>query len=183
MPITKKAMRHKRKKVLTKRMKEQTRNAATIVKRIAKIKKELWELELEDFQERDLLSKLTWTYQNRVRLFGCTAIGFTSTENVSNSKAVGSIQKWTLEHEDKEYGDVRLFRKSIDGYTILMALQMDYAEDYDEDDDTDPYDRDKNTLIVTVFAIDVQETGTGHDAEKVALTDFAEKWNLEAEIK
>ena len=41
MAKTKKAKRDARKKVLTKRMKEQTRNAAKIVKRIARLKKEI----------------------------------------------------------------------------------------------------------------------------------------------
>ena len=37
-------IRKKREKALKKRLKEQTRNAATIVKRIAKIKKDLWKI-------------------------------------------------------------------------------------------------------------------------------------------
>ena len=88
MSVTKKAIRHKKKKVLTKRMKEQTRNAAKIVKRIANIKKELWELELDEFQETGLLQQLTWEYVSRYRLFGCTAIGFRSKEDTTDSKIV-----------------------------------------------------------------------------------------------
>jgi hypothetical protein len=176
MVRTTKAIRHKKKKVLTKRMKEQTRNAATIVKRIAKIKKELWELELEEFKELGLLPQLTWKYVDRVRLLGCTAIGFSSVETTLDSKVVKKLQKWIWKREDKEFRDARLYRKSIDGYTILLSLQMDWV------DDEAIWDEEKDPMCVTIFAIDVQETGTGGDAEKVALKQFAEEWNIKAEI-
>ena len=180
MAKTKKAMRHKKKKVLTKRMKEQVRNAAMIVKRIAKIKKDIWEIELEEFKELGLLPQLTWEYVDRVSLFGCTAIGFRSIETTLNSKVVKKIQKWIWKWiwkcEDKEFRSARLYRKSIDGYTVLLSLQMDWANDYDI------WDEEKDPMTVTIFAIDVQETGTGHKAEEVALKQFAKKWNIEAEI-
>jgi hypothetical protein len=176
MAVTTKAIRNKREKILKKKLKEQTRNAATIVKRIAKIKKELWELELDDFKELGLLPQLTWEYVDRVSLFGCTAIGFRSTETTLNSKVVKEIQKWIWKHKDSN-GDVRFFRKVTDGYTIQLALQMDWIDDEEcWNEETDP-------MRVTIFAIDVEETGTGHDAEKKALKTFAEKWNIKAEIK
>lgn len=178
MPKTKKAMRHKKKKVLTKRMKEQTRNAAMIVKRIAKIKKDIWKLKLEDFKELGLLPQLTWNYENRVRLFGCTATGFRSTETTLNSEVVKKIQKWIWKYGDKEFdNEVRFFTKSIDGYKVILALQMDWV------DDEKCYNNETDPMAVTIFAIDMEETGTGHKAEEVALTDFAEKWNIKAEIK
>jgi len=177
MAKTKKAIRHKRKKVLQKRMKEQTRNAAMIVKRIAKIKKDIWKLDLEDFKELGLLSQLTWEYENRVRLMGCTAIGFRSVETTGNSKVVKKIQKWIWKHDNKEFiGEVRFFTTDIDGYQILTALKMDWAED-------DDYCEHEDRKTVTVFTIDAEETGTGHNAEEVALTYFAEKWDMKAEIK
>jgi hypothetical protein len=175
MAKTKKAKRAAREKVLTRRMKEQTRNAAKIVKRIAKIKKELWEIELDEFQETGLLQQLTWEYVDRVRLLGATAIGFRSKENVSNSVAANKVQQWIWLNRDEKEDDVRLFRTTINKYRILIALQMDYAED---DDDSE----DESRMHVTIFAIDVEETGTGHDAEKKALNNFAEKWNIKAEI-
>jgi hypothetical protein len=176
MPKTKKAMRDKKKKVLTKRMKEQTRNAAMIVKRIAKIKKDIWKLELADFKELGLLPQLTWNYVDRVSLFGCTAIGFRSTETTLDSKVVKKIQKWIQKREDKEFRDARLYRKSIDGYTVLLSLQMDWV------DDEAIWDEESDPMAVTIFAIDVQETGTGHKAEEVALKQFAEEWKIEATI-
>jgi hypothetical protein len=178
MAKTKKAMRHKKKKVLTKRMKEQARNAAMIVKRIAKIKKDIWKLELEDFKELGLLPQLTWNYENRVRLLGCTAIGFRSTETTLNSKVVKKIQKWIWKNGNKEFvNEVRFFTKDIDGYKVLLALQMDWT------DDEECYNEETDPMAVTIFAIDVEETGTGHKAEEVALTEFAEKWNIEGIIE
>lgn len=183
MPKTKKAMRHKREKVLKKRLKEQTRNAATIVKRIAKIKKDIWELELEDFKGLGLLPQLTWEYTNWVRLMGCTAIGFKSTETTMDSEVVNKIQDWIFEHENKEYiGEVRFFTKSTDGYKILLALMMDNVDDNVDDDEDDSLAVGEK-MLVTVFAIDVEETGTGHEAEKKALKTFAENWNIKAEIE
>jgi hypothetical protein len=177
MPKTTKAIRHKRRKVLTKRMKEQTRNAAMIVKRIAKIKKDIWKLDLEDFKELGLLSQLTWEYTNWVRLMGCTAIGFRSVETTGNSKVVKKIQKWIWKHDNKEFvGEVRFFTKDTDDYEILLALKMNYAED-------DDFCEHEDKKTVTVFAIDVEETGTGHNAEEKALKTFAENWDMKAEIK
>lgn len=178
MAVTTKAIRHKKKKVLTKRMKEQTRNAETIVKRIAKIKKELWELELDEFKELGLLPQLTWEHVDRVGLCGCTAIGFRSTETTLNSKVVKKIQKWTRKHGNKDFVDeVRFFTKVTDNHKVLIALQMDWV------DDEERYNEDTDPMCVTIFAIDIEETGTGHDAEKKALKTFAEKWNIKAEIK
>lgn len=178
MAVTTKAIRHNKKKVLTKRMKEQTRNAATIVKRIAKIKKELWELELDDFKELGLLPQLTWEYVDRVSLCGCTAIGFKSTETTLNSKVVKKIQKWIWEYGNKDFeNEVRFFVKTTDNYRILLALQMDWV------DDEECYNEETDPMCVTIFAIDIEELGTGHDAEKKALKTFAEKWNIKAEIK
>lgn len=178
MAKTKKAIRQAHKKVLNRRMKEQTRNVAKIVKRIAKIKKELWEIELDDFKELGLLPQLTWKYVDRVCLFGCTAIGFRSTEITLNSKVVKKIQKWIWKHKDSSgYGDVRFFIKLTDGYTIQLALQMDWT------DDDECYNEDTDPMCVTIFAIDTEETGTGCPSEKKALKTFAEKWNIEAEIK
>lgn len=177
MAKTLKAIRDKKEKVLKRRLKEQTRNAAKTVKRMAKIKKQLWELEFDKFKEIGLLPQLTWNYEDRVRLFGCTAIGFRSTETTLNSKVVKKIQKWTWKHKHKEFGDVRFFRKETDGYTILLALQMDWT------DDEECYNEETDSMAVTIFAIDVEETGKGRDAEKKALKTFAEKWNIEAEIK
>jgi hypothetical protein len=53
---------------------------------------------------------------------------------------------------------------------------MDYAED-------DDYCEHEDKKTVTVFTIDTEETGTGHNAEEVALTYFAEKWDMKAEIE
>jgi hypothetical protein len=176
MPKTVKAKRSARKKVLTRKMKEQTRNAAKVAKRIARIKKELWELELDEFRETGLLQQLTWTYEDRVRLLGCSAIGFMSTETTLDSKVVRKIQKWFWEHREERRDDVGFFTKSIDGYRINLALQMDWT------DDEECYNEGTDPQCVTIFAIDVEETGTGHPAEKKALKAFAEKWDIEATI-
>lgn len=186
MAKTKKAKRASRKKVLTKRLKEQNRNAKKVEKRIERIERDIWELELDAFQETGLLQQLTWTYQDRVRLMGCTAIGFRSTETTQNSKVVKKIQKWIWKLTDKRLGEMRFFRKAIDGYIILLALQMDWI-----DDDAN-WNENIDPMAVTIFAIDVEETGTGcdaekkgtsRDAEKKALKTFAEKWDIEVDIQ
>ncbi len=177
MARTAKAKRATSKKVLTKKLKEQDRNAKKVAKRREKIKKKLWELELAEFHESGLLSQLTWEYEPRVSLFGCSAIGFRSKEISTDNKVVDRIQKWTWKHRDQALGDVRLYRRSIYGYTILLALQMDWV------DDDACYNEGTDPMVVTVFAIDVEETGTGRDAEKAGLKAFAENWNIEADIK
>jgi hypothetical protein len=137
----------------------------------------MWGIELEDFKELGLLSQLTWEYTNWVRLMGCTAIGFRSKETVSSSKVIKKIQKWAWKHGNKQFvGEVRLFTKDTDGYPILLALKMEYEED-------DDFCEHEDRKIVTIFAIDSEETGTGHNAEEKALKTFAEKWDMKAEIK
>ena len=46
-----------------------------------------------------------------------------------------------------------------------------------------PTNESIDPMAVTIFAIEVEESGTGRDAEKKALKTFAEKWDIEAEIK
>ncbi len=175
MANTTKAKRTKRKKILTKRLKEQDRNAKKVATRREKIKKQLWDLELDDLRDTGLLQQLTWKFEPRVGLFNCEGTGFISKENTSNSEEVKNIQEWTWKHlSDGRYANhVELFFKVINGYHILMGLQMGWATD-------DIYD---GPMVVEIFAIDIDETGTGVETEKSVVNEFVEKWEIEVDIQ
>ena len=175
MDKTPQAARRGNRKILRKNLKKQKRNAKTVAKRIEKIEAKLWEIELEEVNESGIISQLTWEYNDRVRLFGATAIGFRSKERNSNSEAVKEIQRWIWKNRNTKLNHVKLFTKTIDDYKILLALQMDYADDdYDDQDDS--------RLVVTIFALDSEETGTGYEAEKKALIKFAKDWNIDVKV-
>lgn len=178
MPVTKKAIRNKQKKVLVKKIKEQTRNAAKVEKRLAKLKKELWKLEIEEFMDRGLMQQLTWEFVSDVQLCNCHATGFRSKENTLNSKEVKAIEKWIQSRKENDFGHASVWGKTVDGYDILVAIQMDCVGE-----DEDGYPDDNEGWLVTLWAIDTEETGTGVPAEKEALKQFIEKWKIQAEIK
>ena len=165
--ITKEAKRKSRVNVLNRRLKKQQRSAKMVKKRITKIEKELWEIELERFDDSGLLQQLTWEYTDWVRLLGATAIGIRSKENDDN-EIVKEIKKWYWKHEDG-FGFVKLYKKVVDKYEILFGLDLHYADD----------NEDKN--VVRVWAIDNEETGTGVPSEKIALKQFVKKWNLKVD--
>lgn len=176
MARTAKAKRATSKKILTRKLKEQNRNAKKVAKRKEKIEKKLWELKLEDFKDTGLLSQLTWEFEPRVSLFNCEGTGFRSKENTSNSEVVKKIQDWRWKHRRRgRYTDhVELsYKKVVNGYQILLGLQMGYAND-------DIYD---GPMVVEVFAIDVNETGTGVPTEKLVVNKFAEEWNMSVETQ
>ncbi len=175
MPVTTKAKREAKKKVLNKTLKRQEKKAKTVANRVAKTKKELWQLELDDINESGLLSQLTWEFEPRVGLFNCEGTGFISKENTSNSEAVKKIQEWTWKHlsDGRHANHVELSFRVVNGYHILMGLQMGWATD-------DIYN---GPMVVEVFAMDTYETGTGVETEKLVISKFAEKWNIEVDIK
>jgi len=173
MAKTNKAIKHEKKKVLKQRLKEQNRNATSIARCIAKTEKELWKLELDDLKDTGLLQQLTWEFVPDVKLWNCRATGFSSVEHTMNSKIVKRIQKWSSKHEENDFGFVSMFRTTIDDYKILIALQMDYQDCNEEDEDG---------MVVTIFAIDNEESFKGSNAEKKALKTFVKKWNIDVDI-
>lgn len=172
MDRTAKAKRATSKKVITKQLKEQNRNAKKVAKRIERLKKKLWELELAEFCESGLLSQLIWEYEPRVSLFNCEGTGFRSKENTSNSEAVKKIQEWFWSVGNEKFDFVEISYKVVNDYHILLGLKMGYAID-------DDYD---GPMVVEIFAIDTDETGTGVPTEKSVVNEFAKKWNMSVGI-
>jgi len=173
MAKTKKAMYSKRKKTLTKRLKEQHRNAKKIEKRIERIERDMWELELDKLKNTGLLQGLTWEFNSNVKLFNCHATGIRSKESNKDNEVVKKIHKWFWKHQDddRHFDHVTLKRKTVNGYKMLLGLHMTYTSD-----------DDYNDMVVEIFAIDTYETGTGVPTEKTMLKEFVKKWNIEVDI-
>ncbi len=172
MPVTKEAKRKVRIKVLNRQLKEQKRNVGKVERRISKIEKELWEIEVEKLKDTGLLQKLTWEYSKWIRLFGCTAIGIRCKENREDNKVVQELQKWFWKYSNSN-GCVRIHTKVVEKYAIQTGMSMATTDD-------DDYSEAR--MIVEIYTIDVDETGTGHSSEKKALKTFAKKWGIEVDL-
>ena len=178
MPATKKAVINKKKKVLIRKIKEQTRNAAKVEKRLHKLNKELWKLEIEEFLDKGLLQQLTWEFVPDVQLCNCHATGFRCKEHSSDNKTVQEIRKWIYSRKENDFGYASVWGKTFDGYKILVAIQMDF-----EDCDEDGCANEGSEEFITLWAIDTEETGTGVPAEKEVLKQFTDKWNIKTTVK
>ncbi len=179
MAVTKKAIRRLEEKTLNRRLKRQKRNAEMVTKRIKRIEKQLWKLELDDLNEKGLLQQLTWEFEPNVELFNCHATGIRSKETNSNSEVVKEIQKWFWEYHNERFACVEFSRKVIDGYNIFLGLQMEYVGD----DEMDGGDSGEDMAIV-IYAIDVDDReGTGKESEKSVIKSFVKKWDIKVDIK
>ena len=169
MAKTKKAIRQKRKKVLQKNLKKQRKNANTVAKRIKKMKEELWNIELDNFNEEGLLSQLTWEFKPNINLFGCNVVGFTSKENSLDNDIIQKIQKWSWKHIDGSMS-IKLSEDNVNKDNIYIGLDM-----YVIGDDIE----DKKIVRIWAFSADGK---INVKAEKIALAKFVEKWNIKVDL-
>lgn len=162
MAKTEKAKRAARKKVLTRRLKEQKRNARKTLNRTIKIEKELWELKLERIKEEGILSSLTWRYTSCVPHYKCGAI--ISKETTKNHPGVAKLQKWLRQQTEEEY--IMFFRNA----PFLMCMSFLF----DDDDGFD--DRDPMTIVILSVYEGIFEDRVIE--ERKMLDRFADEWRI-----
>ena len=158
MTITKKTTRKERKKVLTKRLKEQEKNVKKIDRRIDRIEKSISKLEFDQFNEDGILAKLTWEYVTDFSNVNCSAIR--SKEMDVNSKIMIKIQKWWEKTQINSY----LGLGEIKEKHLMMMLK-----------------NGKNTKSCRVVVLAACFKLSGAEAqlkEKEMLHNFAKKWNI-----
>ncbi len=167
MTKTKKEKRIEKRKTLIKQLKEQKINAKKITNKIKRIEKQLWKLELKNFKDAGLLQKLSWEFEPDVQLFGTHATGLRSKETTEHSLIAQKIERWSWKHHSDRTDDVEFFVTDVNGYKIILALKLEY-----ENEDTYDY------FKIVIFAADIEETGTGREAEETAIEEFVDKWEL-----
>lgn len=141
--------------------------------KIRDVKKEIWELELDNINEKGWFSKIDWEYKDWRDDFECNYIQAKKT--IEEDEILKKIHSWYVYNKSKkDYNNdyLKLYKED----NRLIAMISDYK---------DPYHIRNEELVLSIFAVDFSISPEwGEEAKEASnelLDNFAEKFNFKIE--